>query len=47
MDFQFLFAPVEHVDAWLEGLFAGSSLVAMGRPGVGARHATDPDHLVR
>ena len=30
MDFQFLFAPVEQIDAWLEGLFMGSSfLVAM------------------
>ncbi len=48
MDFQVLFAPVEHVDAWLEGLFAGSSfLVAMLIAlALGLRHATDPDHLV-
>ncbi len=48
MDFQFLFTPVEQLDASLEGLFAGSSfLVAMLIAlALGLRHASDPDHLV-
>src|SRR5207244_7499279 len=46
--FQFLFGPVEQLDAWLTGLFAGASLlVALGIAFVlGLRHASDPDHLV-
>jgi len=48
IDFQFLFGPVEQLDAWLTGLFAGASLlVALGIAFVlGLRHASDPDHLV-
>jgi ABC-type nickel/cobalt efflux system permease component RcnA len=48
MDFEFLFKPVEDVDAWLAGLFAGAPLlVALGIAFVlGLRHASDPDHLV-
>jgi high-affinity nickel permease len=48
MDFEFLFKPVENVDAWLTGLFDGAPLlVALGIALVlGLRHASDPDHLV-
>jgi ABC-type nickel/cobalt efflux system permease component RcnA len=48
IDFQFLFGPVEHLDAWLTGLFGGAPLlVALGIAFVlGLRHASDPDHLV-
>jgi high-affinity nickel permease len=48
MDFQFLFEPVDDLDAWLTGLFAGAPLlVALGIALVlGLRHASDPDHLV-
>ncbi len=48
IDFQFLFRPVEQLDAWLTGLFDGASLlVALGIAFVlGLRHASDPDHLV-
>ena len=48
IDFQFLFRPVEELDAWLTGLFAGAPLlVALGIAFVlGLRHASDPDHLV-
>ncbi len=48
MDFEFLFHPLEEVDAWLTGLFSGASLlVALGIAIVlGLRHASDPDHLV-
>lgn len=48
MDFEFLFHPIEQVDAWLTGLFSGASLlVALGIALVlGLRHASDPDHLV-
>ena len=48
MDFEFLFGPVEAVDAWLTGLFSGAPLlVALGIALVlGIRHASDPDHLV-
>jgi ABC-type nickel/cobalt efflux system permease component RcnA len=44
----FLFAPVEAVDAWLTGLFDGAPLlVALGIAFLlGLRHASDPDHLV-
>jgi HupE / UreJ protein len=48
MSFEFLFAPVEELDAWLTGLLegaplAGALVVAML---LGLRHATDPDHVV-
>jgi high-affinity nickel permease len=48
IDFDFLFQPLEHADAWLEGLFAGAPflfalLIALV---LGLRHASDPDHLV-
>ena len=48
MSFEWLFHPVEDVDAWLEGLFEGAPLlVALGIAFVlGLRHASDPDHLV-
>jgi ABC-type nickel/cobalt efflux system permease component RcnA len=48
IDFQFLFRPVEELDAWLNGLFTGAPLlVALGIAFVlGLRHASDPDHLV-
>jgi high-affinity nickel permease len=48
MDFEFLFKPVEDLDAWLTGLFEGAPLlVALGIALVlGLRHASDPDHLV-
>jgi ABC-type nickel/cobalt efflux system permease component RcnA len=46
--FDSLFAPVEHADEWLTGLFDGAPLlVALGLAVVlGLRHASDPDHLV-
>jgi ABC-type nickel/cobalt efflux system permease component RcnA len=48
MDFEFLFQLVEDVDAWLEGLFAGSPFVFVLVIALllGLRHASDPDHLV-
>jgi len=48
IDFQFLFQPLEQLDAWLTGLFGGASLlVALGIAfALGLRHASDPDHLV-
>jgi hypothetical protein len=48
MSFDFLFKPVEHVDAWLTGLLDGAPLfVALAIAFVlGLRHASDPDHLV-
>jgi ABC-type nickel/cobalt efflux system permease component RcnA len=48
IDFEFLFRPVEELDAWLTGVFAGAPLlVALGIAFVlGLRHASDPDHLV-
>ena len=48
MSFDFLFGPVEHVDAWLTGLIDGAPLlVALGIAfALGLRHASDPDHLV-
>ena len=48
MDFEFLFHPLEDMDAWLTGLFSGAPLlVALGIALVlGLRHASDPDHLV-
>src|SRR5262249_49491829 len=46
--FDFLFQPVEQMDAWLEGLFAGAPLVValLIALALGLRHASDPDHLV-
>jgi high-affinity nickel permease len=48
MDFEILFKPVEEIDLWLEGLFAGSPFLVVLLIAVllGLRHATDPDHLV-
>ena len=48
VDFEFLFHPLEDMDAWLTGLFSGAPLlVALGVALVlGLRHASDPDHLV-
>jgi high-affinity nickel permease len=48
MSFEFLFGPVEELDGWLQGLFAGAPLaVALGIAFLlGLRHASDPDHLV-
>jgi high-affinity nickel permease len=48
MDFEFLFGPVEQVDAWLTALIDGAPLlVALAIAFVlGLRHASDPDHLV-
>ena len=48
MSFDGLFAPFEHADEWLTGLFEGAPLlVALGVALVlGLRHASDPDHLV-
>jgi high-affinity nickel permease len=48
VSFDFLFEPVEELDAWLTGLLDGAPLlVALGIAFVlGLRHASDPDHLV-
>jgi ABC-type nickel/cobalt efflux system permease component RcnA len=48
MQFEFLFEPVEGLDAWITGLFEGAPLlVALALAFVlGLRHASDPDHLV-
>ena len=48
MSFDFLFEPVEQVDAWLTSLLDGAPLlVALGIAFLlGLRHASDPDHLV-
>jgi high-affinity nickel permease len=48
VSFDFLFQPVEQLDAWLEGLFAGAPLVValLIALALGLRHASDPDHLV-
>lgn len=48
MSFEFLFWPIEELDAWLTGLFEGAPLlVALGIAFLlGLRHASDPDHLV-
>jgi ABC-type nickel/cobalt efflux system permease component RcnA len=48
VSFDFLFQPVEQMDAWLEGLFAGAPLVValLIALALGLRHASDPDHLV-
>jgi ABC-type nickel/cobalt efflux system permease component RcnA len=48
MSFDFLFQPVEQIDVWLEGLFAGAPLLValLIALVLGLRHASDPDHLV-
>jgi ABC-type nickel/cobalt efflux system permease component RcnA len=48
MSFDFLFTPVEELDAFLTDLFEGAPLlVALGIALLlGLRHASDPDHLV-
>jgi ABC-type nickel/cobalt efflux system permease component RcnA len=48
VSFDVLFQPVEQIDAWLEGLFAGAPLVValLIALALGLRHASDPDHLV-
>jgi ABC-type nickel/cobalt efflux system permease component RcnA len=48
VSFDFLFQPVEQIDAWLEGLFAGAPLAValLIALALGLRHASDPDHLV-
>jgi hypothetical protein len=48
MDLEFLFKPVESIDAWLTGLLDGAPLaIALVIAFVlGLRHASDPDHLV-
>jgi ABC-type nickel/cobalt efflux system permease component RcnA len=48
VDFEFLYKPVEDVDAWLTGLFDGAPLVValIAAFLLGLRHASDPDHLV-
>jgi ABC-type nickel/cobalt efflux system permease component RcnA len=48
MNFEFLFKPVEELDALITGLFDGAPLlVALGVAFLlGLRHASDPDHLV-
>lgn len=48
MDFEFLYKPVEQVDAWLTALFEGAPMaVALAVAFLlGLRHASDPDHLV-
>ena len=48
MSFDFLFEPVEELDALLTGLFDGAPLLVALRVAflLGLRHASDPDHLV-
>jgi high-affinity nickel permease len=48
IDFELLFGPVEDLDRWLTGLFAGAPLLAALGIALllGLRHASDPDHLV-
>jgi high-affinity nickel permease len=48
VNFEFLFKPVEELDALLTGLFEGAPLLAaLGIAFLlGLRHASDPDHLV-
>ena len=48
MDLEFLYHPFEAVDEWLSGFMAASSpaLVLFASFLLGARHASDPDHLV-
>jgi ABC-type nickel/cobalt efflux system permease component RcnA len=48
VSFDFLFQPVEQIDLWLDGLFAGAPLLValLIALALGLRHASDPDHLV-
>jgi ABC-type nickel/cobalt efflux system permease component RcnA len=48
VSFDFLFQPVEQLDAWLQGLLAGAPLLValLIALVLGLRHASDPDHLV-
>jgi hypothetical protein len=48
MDFEFLYSPVEEVDAWLTALLDGAPVVVALTVAflLGLRHASDPDHLV-
>ena len=48
MNLDFLFAPAEELDAWLESFFAGAPLPTALLVAflLGLRHASDPDHLV-
>jgi hypothetical protein len=48
MSFDFLFTPVEQLDHLITGLFDGAPLVVALAIAflLGARHASDPDHLV-
>jgi hypothetical protein len=48
MDFEFLYKPVEEVDAWLTALLDGAPLAVALTAAflLGLRHASDPDHLV-
>jgi hypothetical protein len=45
---EFLFRPVEDLDAWLSGLLDGAPLIVALAVALvlGLRHASDPDHLV-
>ena len=48
MSFEFLFGPVEEMDAWLTGLLDGAPVIVALAIAflLGLRHASDPDHLV-
>src|SRR5262245_37420855 len=48
MSFEFLFGPVDQIDAWLDGLLTGAPLLValLIALVLGLRHASDPDHLV-
>jgi high-affinity nickel permease len=48
VSFEILYRPVEQLDTWLVGLFAGAPLYAALAVAalLGLRHASDPDHLV-
>lgn len=48
MEFEFLYEPVEEVDAWLSALFDRAPLAVALVVAflLGLRHASDPDHLV-
>jgi hypothetical protein len=48
MSFDFLFGPIDQIDAWLQGLLSGAPLTVALLIAVvlGLRHASDPDHLV-
>jgi hypothetical protein len=48
VSFEFLYRPVEEIDAWLTALFDGAPLILALIVAflLGLRHASDPDHLV-